>query len=259
MNVDYPLPKASQEHYTRWSNHTVSTGALRGYTVVWVGVPLTCRFKTNLKDYIGPKNVFILKKKSVFAYGLIDSLDQVMRLSKKYYTTCFPGVQIASVPENNLVTIKLTRRQSVEVPYIPAAFLLQKKQKTTRHKRKRTNSSSDTMTMDVEHIDFSAPVPTWHVMNNEQNRNMPYKQHILTLIRSLIEFSDANDHHLFTDPFEGCGTAADLQFDETKVKALKLITSFLYHYCRSEIGCPVQFAMDRGTLQSWTARLHATS
>ena len=259
MNVDYPLPKARQEHYTRWSNHTVATGVLRGYTVVWVGVPLTCRFKTDLKDSIGPKNVFILKKKTVFAYGLIDSLEQVMRLSKKYYTMCFPGVQIASVPENNLVTIKLTRRQSVEVPYIPTAFLLQKRQKTTRHKRKRANSSSDSMSFDVEHIDFSTPTPTWHVINNEQNRGFPYKRDILTLIRSLIEFTDANDLHHFADPFEGCTTVADLELDETKVKSLKLITSFLYHYCRSEIGCPVQFAMDRGALQSWTARLHATT
>lgn len=259
MPTEYPLPKASQEHYTRWSNHTVSTGALRGYTVIWVGVPLACRFKTNLKDSIGPDNVFILKKKSLFAYGLIDSLDQVVRLSKKYYTLCFPGVQLSSVPKNNLVTIKLTRRQTVEVPYIPAAFLLQKQQKTIRHKRKRSNSSSDVTSTDVENIDFSTPMPTWHVMTNEQNSDIPHKREILTLIRSLIEFSDANDFHYFVDPFEGCDTVAALQMDETKIKALKTVTSFLYHYCRSEIGCPVKLSLDHGVLQSWTERLNATS
>jgi len=255
MDVEFPLPKASQQYYTRWFHRTVPSGQLKDYKILWVGVPLSCRFASDLKDVVTPENVFILKKNTSFAYALIDSMDQVHRLPKKYFTICFPGVQISSVPENNMIKIQLTRRQSINVPYIPDAFLQSKRQKTSRVKRKRSHSISTTDS-GVENIDFDTKVPEWHILGNEQNRESPVKREILVLLRSIIDFADTNHAMRLPDPFEGCESLSDIKNDEGKTRSLKVIASFISHYCRAELGCHSKFDIDFNTVQSWSERLH---
>ena len=107
----------------------------------------------------------------------------------------------------------------------------------------------------VESIDFNKTVPEWHVLNNEQNCNSTRKRELMGLIRTLIDVADSNSMYPLRDPFADCETLADLQSDESRVCALKTVISFLYHYCRSEIGCHAKFEFDPRTVQVWTERL----
>ena len=85
MTEHFPLPRATQECYTKWHNFTVKTGALRNYTILWAGRELECRFRSdNVKDVIGPQHVFILKLNKTFEYAGIDSTDSIYLLPKKY-------------------------------------------------------------------------------------------------------------------------------------------------------------------------------
>ena len=162
---------------------------------------------------------------------------------------------MSSVPEDNMIKIQLTRRQSVRVPYIPDAFLQSKRQKTSRVKRKRTLSTS-VPESSVENIDFDTKVPEWQILGNEQNRHSPVKREILVLLRSVIDFADTNHVVRLPDPFEGCETLSDIRNDESKVRSLKVIASFVSHYCRAELGCHSKFDIDFNTVQSWSERLH---
>ena len=108
----FPLPRASQECWTKWYNHTVESGALKNKTVVWAAQELPCRFRSDqIKDVIGPHHVFILKMNERFFYALIDSSETIYRLPKKYYTSCFPGIQYSQVPKNNRQRVKLSGRK----------------------------------------------------------------------------------------------------------------------------------------------------
>lgn len=247
----FPLPRASQANYTKYYKQTVQSGQLIRYKFLWVGTPLECRFKSDaLKDTIGPHNVFILKKGASFAYAVVDKTDEVYKLPKKYFSTCFPGVQYGSIPPKNLITVKITRKESIEVPYIPMSFLQQKRVKTTRPKRKRTPSLDDHHSH-TEGIDFNEIHATWHVLQNKQVRDVPIKRSILLLIRKLLQYSDGNTSYVPTDPFAGLQNMADIQNDECKTKTLKVILGFVYHYCRAELGCNPPDRLDATTLQSW--------
>lgn len=95
MTSNYPLPRANQECWTKWYNHTITHGALKNKTILWVAQELPCRFKSEqVKDIIGPHHVFILKLNDTFSYGVIDETETMYRLPKKYYTACFPEYNI---------------------------------------------------------------------------------------------------------------------------------------------------------------------
>ena len=233
----FPLPRAPQQCYSKWYNHKLDTGALKGHTILWVGSQLTCRFKSeSINDNIGPHNVFILKKNpDTFAYAVIDNTDTIYRLPKKFFTTCFPGVQYNNIPPNNRIKIKLTRKDTIEVPYIPKSFLQQKKRKTSRGKRKRSVSMDNNNK--TEEINFNTSYPEWHVLKNDQNINSPIQKQILMLMRNLMIYADNNDMFDLENPFHEIVSLEDIKKDERKMKQLKLITGFLFHFCRSELGC----------------------
>ena len=64
--LPFPLPRASQQCYSKWYNTVVDTGALNGYKILWVGSQLACRFKSeSIHDNVGPHNVFILKNAQI--------------------------------------------------------------------------------------------------------------------------------------------------------------------------------------------------
>lgn len=216
---------------------------------------MTCRFKSeSINDHIGPHNVFILKKDNDFAYAVIDNADGIYRLPKKYFTTCFPGVQYSSIPENNRIKIKLTRNNTIEVPYIPKSFLLQKRRKTTRSKRRRTLSMDNHEDSRIEQIDFSVEHPQWHILTNDQNRSFPVKKEILNLIRSLLMYADSNECFTLENPFKDIKSLEEVQSDENKMKILKVVTSFIYHFCRSEMGISKQ--PTPSDLQAWIGYLN---
>ena len=67
---NFPLPRASQEHYTKWYNHQVTNGVLKNKTIVWAAQELPCRFRSDtVKDIIG-HHVFILRLNDTFHYAI---------------------------------------------------------------------------------------------------------------------------------------------------------------------------------------------
>lgn len=257
MSVAFPLPRAPQHAYTKWYNHTVRGGTFNRYTVLWVGTTLDCRFKSEtLGDTIGPHNVFILKKNSSFAYAVMDNTDTLFKLPKKYHTACFPGIQYNSVPKNNRIRVQMTKRNSIELPFIPPTFLQQKKSKGSRLKRKRSQSSD--ATSQIEQIDFSKRHPMWHVLSNDLVKDVPIKKEILVLIRSMMNYAIQNTSFNLKDPFLDIYNLDDIKGDENRMKTLKIIVSFIFHYCRSEFGCSDVNLSDTISLQSWIAMLNNT-
>lgn len=263
--VPFPLPKAPQQHYTKWFNHLIKTPQnLLNYTILWVGTQLPCRFKSDtVADVIGPPHVFICKKNNDYQYVTIDKGDNINKLPKKFYTSCFPGIQYNSVPNNNRIKIQLTNKTVVDLPFIPPSFLSQKKLKTSRAKRKRTtvshltsnNAETTNAHAAVERIDFNESSPTWHILNNQQVQNNPMKQSVLILIRSLIDFADNNSDFNLVDPFQNIQNEDQMKNEES-IEKIKLITSFVYHFCRSELGCGSNGRMPISSLQSWTECLN---
>lgn len=258
-SVPFPLPKAPQQNYTKWFNHVIKAPEyLKNYTILWVGTQLPCRFKSEtISEVIGPPHVFICKKNDDFQYITIDNTELISKLPKKYHTSCFPGIQYSSVPKNNRVKIQLTNKTEVELPFIPPSFLQQKKLKTSRAKRKRTSSVDNcNNTSYVEKIDFQSKCPSWHILFNEQVKDMPMKQMLLMLMRSLITFADNNKDFSLEDPFANVKKAEDMK-NESMVKNIKVITSFIYHHCRSEFGCSTTNAqIPTNELRWWTECLN---
>lgn len=256
----FPLPRAPQECYSKWYNMKIESGTFKGYTVLWVGSQLTCRFKSEtINDNIGPHNVFILKKgTNQFVYCVIDNTDTMYSLPKKFFTTCFPGVQYNQIPKNNLIKIKITKKDTIEVPYIPKSFLQQKRRKTSRGKRKRSVSESNNDTK-VEEINFNTIYPQWHVLTNNQNANCPVNKEILMIIRKLMLYADKNDMFELQNPFKHISTLDDLKNDQRSMKLLKTVTGFIYHFCRSELGCSVLSSDSSLDLQTWIGCLNNTA
>ena len=223
----YPLPMAPQECYTKWFQHKIEKGPLKNYKIVWVGIQLTTRFKYDTP--VGPENIFIAKADK-FEYLVIDKNNNFFKLPKKCYTTCFPGIQYGNVPRNNLIEIKLTNKIKMSLPYIPQAFLDSKRQKT--RKRRRVISSKNESD---QNIDFNQQFPQWHVLQNGLN-NTSIKKETMLLLRSIIKYSDTNNNYSLKDPFEGIKHIQDIKKNKDLLKHLKIISGFVYHYCRSELG-----------------------
>lgn len=246
------MPRASQECWTKWYNHTASYGALKNKTVMWAAQELPCRFKSDqVKDVIGPHHVFILKLNTKFFYAIVDSTETLYRLPKKYYTSCFPGIQYSQVPKNNRCKVRLSGRRTIELPYIPESFLEQKKTKTTR-KRRRTEVKNT----EIENLDFSVTTPEWSVLG-ERKEPETNKDDIFHLIRSVIAYSDTNENFSLKNEFEDITVEQIKNSDELREK-MKSIISFIYYYCRNELGFfqhrpPISIS----DLQSWLSTLNS--
>lgn len=258
MNLPFPLPRAPQHSYTKWYNHTVKGGTFNKYTILWVGSQLDCRFKSDtLAEKIGPHHVFILKKNQTFAHVVIDNTDTIYKLPKKYHTACFPGIQYNSIPKNNMIDVQVTKRKKIKLPFIPPSFLQQKKAKTSRTKRRRTQSTDDVS--QIENIDFSKQHPTWHVLTNDQIRNDPLKKDIMLLIRSIINYSHDTTSFNITNPFSDITSVDDIRGDENKLKKLKNIIGFIFYFCRSELGVHDKISLSTNLLEEWIGDLNNTA
>jgi len=225
--MSYPLPRAPQEQYTKWFKKNVEQGLFKGYSILWVGTELPCRFRSEeLKSVISPQHVFIVKG-DVFEYAVVDNTDTFFRLPKKFYTYCFPGVHYSNIPTDNKMNVQLTKNTTMTLPYIPDSFAEQKRNKSNSKRRK-------VCTVENEDIDFKTPYPRWHVIDNVQNRDNVNKQSLLYLVRSLLYYCDSRDEFHVTDPF----ATLNLQtLTDVDVRNIKIVLSFVYHYCRAELGC----------------------
>lgn len=233
--TSFPLPRAPQEYYTKYHNKKLNKGIFNNYKIVWVGQPLPCRFRSEtVKNILAPQHVFILELKGKFEYGLVDNSETVYKLPKKYFTSCFPNIQLSSVPENNVMKVKITRK-FITLPYIPDSFLEQKKAKGNRKRRRMYTSSDSSTYQGTEQIDFKRSFPSWHVLENDQNAHSSINREILHLIRYLVHYTDESDFKLI-DPFENLQSIDDLRNDRQTITKLKTILGFIYYYCRAELG-----------------------
>lgn len=252
----YPLPRAPQHAYTKWYNHTIPSGTFAKHTIVWVGTALECRFRSEtIGNVIGPHNVFILKKNSTFVYAIMDNTDTLFKFPKKFYTACFPGIQFHSIPPDNKMTVQITKDSSIELPYIPQAFLQQKRIKGTRLKRKRSHSTE--MSSSIETIDFTQIHPTWHILGNDQVKENPFKAEIMLLMRSIMDHAVDSHTNYLKDPFSDIFNVEDIFKDQGKTKTLKTIVGFLFHYCRSEMGCNRVPHSNSTFLEKWIAKVNS--
>ena len=250
--MNFPLPIASQEHYTKWFKKSIKKGVFKNYIIMWVGEQLQCRFKSDTSTEILPQNVFICKKKNVFEYLVIDKNDDIYKLPKKHYTTCFPGIQYNNIPEKNRVKVKINKKITIELPYIPQSFLDQKRNKTNRKRRRLTSSNRKS----EENMDFNEVYPVWHVLQNSQNKESDMKKKVLLLVRSLVKYADNNVNYVVKDPFEAIQEIEDIKNNKNILKTLKIIIGFVFHYCRSELGI-VNDKILYTTLQEWILKIHS--
>ena len=250
--MNFPLPIASQEHYTKWFKHDIKKGPYKKYKILWVGKELKTRFKSDSNLEILPENVFICKKKNVFEYLVIDKNEDIYKLPKKHYTTCFPSIQYNNIPTNNRIKIKISDKITLELPFIPQSFLEQKRNKTSRKRRRLISSSSSI----EEKIDFNESYPEWHVLQNFQNKNNSIKKQIMLLIRSLVKYSDSNINYTLKDPFESIQNINDIKNNKEILNTLKIIVSFIFNYCRSELGI-VNDKIFYSTLSEWILKMNS--
>jgi len=237
MSKPFSLPRAPQEQYSKYYLTTIKKGALNRYKIVWVGCPLECRFKSNdVKDFLSPKNIFIVKKEDVFEYCVIDNRGNCYRLPKKYYSLGFPNISLCNVPENNEMEVQITKKQKQVLPYIPKSFLESKRLKTTR-KRRRVSYVESPPEKTIESINFnvSQPVPSWHILQYSEKKNDILKRLIVQKMRSVIKKIDDSSMSL-NDPFEELEKIDCLFSSVENVTKFKTIIGFIYHYCRAELG-----------------------
>lgn len=244
--TEYPLPKASQEQFSKYYKQRVKRGTLSKYEIVWVGNPLPCRFKSEeTKSVLSAQNVFIFKKDNKFEYGVIDSSNTTYKLPKKFFTICFPNIGISSVPENNRYVMQLSQKSKQILPFIPDSFLEQKKLKTNRKRRRMYHNIESQPVEDVESINFAKKiVPSWYALQVEDSENVLIKKEIVHLIRYLVRFTDTSAFELH-DPFENLTSLQDLKNNAESMHTFKIILSFVYHYCRRELGLHTNVDMSK--------------
>ncbi len=259
--MGYPLPRSSQENYTKYFNKVIQKGCLENYKVLWVGSPLPCRFKSNeTKGILAPNNVFIVKKDEEFQYAVMDNKENMFKLPKKFFTVCFPNVSINSIPENNRVQYQITKKEKVFLPYIPDTFLEQKKMKTSRKRRKMYHNQtmeSPPAEKDVESIDFTnKKIPSWYVLQKKEKKKEIFKRQVVLMIRSIISLVDASNFVL-EDPFHRVKEMEDIHKKEEYMEKMKIIISFIFHYCRAELGIHINNTDMIKTAEEFCASLNA--
>ena len=127
-------------------------------------------------------------------------------------------------------------------------------QKRTKTPRKRRRS--DSRHTDIEDIDFSVTTPEWTVLVDKKEPESN-KEDIFHLIRSVISYSDKNENFDLKNEFEDMGIEDIQKSDELREK-MKTVISFIYYYCRGELG----FFQERppisiSDLQSWLSVLNS--
>ena len=85
-----------------------------------------------------------------------------------------------------------------------------------------------------------------------------HKKDLLHLIRSVIHFCDENEAFTLKNMFEGI-KIEDIQKNEELKEKIKIIITFVYYYCRNELGCFLKREpMDINDVQMWIAELNSS-
>ena len=82
---------------------------------------------THVEKVIKPKHVFITQTaEGIFKHRLLGNENVFSNLPKRLYSVCFPKIHVSAVPENNRITIPISDKSELTLPYIPDGFLCTK-------------------------------------------------------------------------------------------------------------------------------------
>ena len=74
----------------------------------------------------------------------------------------------------------------------------------------------------------------------------------MILIREIINKADISSHFCITSPFDSIKTLDELKSSPMHVERLKTIISFIYAFCRAELGCfNLTRALDTKVVEEW--------
>ena len=129
--------------------------------------------------------------------------------------------------------------------------------------KKLVNSKSKAQSMIMagqvrvnDKIDFDEVYPQWHVLHNYQNKDDSLKKQIMLLIRSLVKHADTNINYTLKDPFESIQNINDIKNNKEFLTTLKIIVSFIFNYCRSELGI-VNEKILYTTMSEWILKMNS--
>ena len=222
--LSFPLPPPTQNRFTEWFRKTVPN---TDEIIVYPGEQLPCSTRSRtLKKIIKPKHVFITQTPDgTFRHRLYGNENVFSNLPKRLYSVCFPKIHVSAVPTENRISIQISDRTELTLPFIPDEFYAQKVAKAERHvqpenrrtKRRRTQSTP------VTNPNYRG----WATLRSRAQNNNKYE--LLGRIRATLDVLDTK-HVIPHNPFAQC----DDSFDGVE-DALATVIQFVYHYARGEM------------------------
>lgn len=226
--MEFPLPKPTQDSFSRWYMKKIDN-----MDIVYPGSMLSCNGKhRQLKKMLKPEHVFIMRDDAgCFFYYLLGNDNVFVRLTKRYYTVCFNNIQLNRVPSDNRITVYLTTKTCVELPFIPDDFLKQKRTRrtpSTRGKNKRLKKQQVYVKQEN-----NEPFRGWSVCDDEHTlEQQPLSK--ATLFQTI--FSVLKHDKDIPHPFQDKYNLDDILNDPTSIHTLKTIIAFVKHYATAECG-----------------------
>jgi len=234
----FPLPAITQERFTEYFSKFVPREDGIQEEIIFPGEPLPTNSRSrSLKKIVKPKHVFVTRVKSGNQYKYYHRLlgnDNIYSfLPKRLHSVCFPKIHLGSVPSNNRISIKISDKHTVELPFIPDDFFKQKQNKSERPsnkpltrrnvKRPRTNSYKNN---ENKYISYSG----WAIfgMDNETDDNNLKKSLLFNQLQNFMDYAD-DENIVVPHPFE------NTQDSSQNIQMLKNIFQFVYHYARDEL------------------------
>jgi hypothetical protein len=220
----FPLPPPTQNRFTEWFRKTVPN---TDEIILYPGEQLPCSTRARvLKKLIKPKHVFITQTADgTFKHRLYGNENAFSNLPKRLYSVCFPKIHVSAVPKDNRITIQISDKTELVLPFIPDEFYSQKVAKAERHvnpehrrtKRRRTQSVPTT----------NPNYRGWATLRQRTTHTNKYA--VLRRIRATLDALDAK-HVIPHNPFAACGESFDGVED-----AFATVIQFIYHYARGEM------------------------
>jgi len=247
--MNFTLPALSQQSFSRWYNKLIPRTDKVEERIVYPGIKLTCSTKSrDLRSQITPAHIFITYEagKNIFNHKVLGSNDAFAPLPKRLYSHCFHNINIHSIPPNNRITVRLTENTSVILPYIPDDFVNQKKAKRgtmvrkTRGTIKKMKQERDTK-QQAQYSGKKRKYVGWvtQVLSAETDATADegidgYR--LKEYIREKISEHEDSIMRVVPNPFNDCGSIADIENDPEKKVALDTILQFVFHYQRNSFS-----------------------
>jgi hypothetical protein len=203
----YTLPHPPPPLVAQWFNHSIKQGTFKGYTVKWVGTPITSAIDPLLKEH-----VFILQRRHSFIYTTLHN-EKFTKLPQQLHLKLFaPTIPYATHNRTHVLVAGV----QVNLPLVPDDLYRTTKKKTVLF-------------------------PTWRNATCAFTLPHPALTHLAPLLTKALQQADrdADRNSPPHNPFASLTTqelCQELQQDTTLQHTLDIITAFIYHYCRDTLG-----------------------